>query len=477
MCAAGRGLAAAHAAGVVHRDFKPDNVLVDDDGRVRVTDFGLAQLAAVTAPPAGGTAEAAPGGAPALALTALTASGALVGTPAYMAPEQLRGAPADERSDLFSFCVVFWEALYGERPFAGRDLDELRAAVCAGTVRSPPERRSVPRTLHDAIRRGLQPAPADRPTSITDLLEAVDAAAASTPLRAHAPRRQAVLGEATLTMSVFAVRAVALGAAMHGLPPDELCARFGFDPERLADIDARVPVSDMVKLWNEVPRLVGDDDEAALVHDTHGGISMPPRHFTEFGMAYLLLVARRVTGAAIVPRRLALGHPAPQNLDEHLRVYGVRPSFGVEVLQLVLARADLDRASIKADAVLAEVLDSHAREQLARLPTAPELIEQVRFAVVHALASGELSIPAVARRLGISPRTLRRRLTDDHGTSFRAVVDELRADVARQWVREGTRAVAEVAFSLGFADERAFHHAFVRWTDMTPEQFRRRSRS
>src|SRR5262245_52939175 len=148
MCAAGRGLAAAHAAGVIHRDFKPDNVLVGDDGRVRVTDFGLAHLSALEANLPASPAVTASGRA---APITLTASGALIGTPAYMAPEQLRGHVADERSDLFSFCVTFWEVLYGERPFAGSDVVDLHAAVSAGRARPPPEGRDVPGALHRAI--------------------------------------------------------------------------------------------------------------------------------------------------------------------------------------------------------------------------------------------------------------------------------------------------------------------------------------
>jgi serine/threonine protein kinase len=99
---AGRGLAAAHAAGLVHRDFKPENVLLGRDGRVRVADFGLAEAA----PEPGGK------------LAALPAEwGLVLGTPAYMAPEQLRGIAVDARSDQFSFCVALFEALYG-RPSA-----------------------------------------------------------------------------------------------------------------------------------------------------------------------------------------------------------------------------------------------------------------------------------------------------------------------------------------------------------------------
>jgi hypothetical protein len=165
--AAGRGLAAAHRAGLVHRDFKPDNVLVGHDGRVVVGDFGLARL-----DPAG---AAAPGD-PALELTR---TGAVAGTPAYMSPEQFAGQPVDARSDQFSFCVTLWEALYGARPFA--DAAEpatfagLAAAVAAGRLREPADRRGVPRRIHAALRRGLAVSPDARFASIDALVGALTA--------------------------------------------------------------------------------------------------------------------------------------------------------------------------------------------------------------------------------------------------------------------------------------------------------------
>jgi class 3 adenylate cyclase/predicted Ser/Thr protein kinase len=226
LCAAGRGLSAAHAAGIVHRDFKPDNVLVGDDGRVRVTDFGLAQVGAGEAPAASGV-PAAPSGTPELALTALTASGALVGTPAYMAPEQLRGDPTDERSDLFSFCVAFWEALYGERPFAGRDLEELHTAVAAGAIRPPPEGRAVPRSLQDALRRGLQPARGDRPASMAALLAAIDAAVAPGAVRTAGELRE---------LTVYFFDLGKFDTLAEALPPDELVETLGLYLDEMSRI-------------------------------------------------------------------------------------------------------------------------------------------------------------------------------------------------------------------------------------------------
>lgn len=145
--AAARGLAAAHAAKLVHRDVKPENILVGNDGRVRLVDFGLAH-------------------------DGLADKGLHAGTPAYMSPEQHLGEPATSRSDQFALCVCLFEMLHGERPFRGSDLETLREAVTSGRI-AVVSRGDVPRWLDEVVRRGLSRRPEDRHASIDALLVAL----------------------------------------------------------------------------------------------------------------------------------------------------------------------------------------------------------------------------------------------------------------------------------------------------------------
>ncbi len=174
---AGRGLAAAHAVGLIHRDFKPDNVMVASDGRAWVFDFGLARSAADVEPaavpdPRRETDLIASGQRP---ISSMTVAGTVLGTPGYMAPEQHDGEVADARTDVFSFCVTLYEALYSERPFAGDTYGELVALVRAGEIRAAPLGVAVPTWLRQIVVRGLQPVPSDRWPDMPELLTALAA--------------------------------------------------------------------------------------------------------------------------------------------------------------------------------------------------------------------------------------------------------------------------------------------------------------
>jgi hypothetical protein len=172
--AAGRGLEAAHQAGLVHRDFKPQNVMVAKDGAVRVTDFGLASDFRSKVGEVEGALDALDGELSEHTV-ALTRTGVLIGTPLYMAPEQFEGEIAGARSDQFSFCVALYHALYGEWPFPVpvASFRVLREAVKAGRLREPPPGSQVPKWLRRILVRGLDVDPSRRFPSMVELLGAL----------------------------------------------------------------------------------------------------------------------------------------------------------------------------------------------------------------------------------------------------------------------------------------------------------------
>jgi hypothetical protein len=167
---AGRGLSAAHRLGVAHRDVKPENILVARNGRVLIGDFGLAGLTGSVEPAGDGSRSPA----------ALTQTGTLLGTPAYMAPEQHDGRPGDALSDQFSFCVSLFESLHGRRPFPGASAAEIAAAARAG--RRARGRDGVPRAIDRVVARGLAADPARRHRSMDELLAGLERARGATPL-------------------------------------------------------------------------------------------------------------------------------------------------------------------------------------------------------------------------------------------------------------------------------------------------------
>jgi tetratricopeptide (TPR) repeat protein len=189
---AGDGLAAAHAIGVVHRDFKPHNAMIDANGRVRVLDFGLAH--AHRGEPLARDEERP------VDEHATTLAGLIAGTPAYMAPEQIDGAAVDARADQFAFCVALWEALYGSRPYPGRHLAALRLAIEDRALAAPTHRRG-PARLRSVLARGLAASASARWPDMASLLVA---------LRAAARRRRTALlalGGATIVAGTLAFSA------------------------------------------------------------------------------------------------------------------------------------------------------------------------------------------------------------------------------------------------------------------------------
>lgn len=199
--AIGHGLAEAHAAGLVHRDVKPENILIATDGSALLSDFGLARIADVEDGRAAGVAPAT---------LELTTAGSMIGTPLYMAPEQLAGGAADPRSDQFAYCVTVYEALFGERPFAADTLDALARAIERGAP-GPAHRRGVPVRVWRALQRGLAVDPAKRWPAMADLVAQLERA------RSASRRHRASAAGATV---LAAAGAGAMAFALSAREPD-----------------------------------------------------------------------------------------------------------------------------------------------------------------------------------------------------------------------------------------------------------------
>ncbi len=268
--AAGRGLAAAHGAGLIHRDFKPANVLVDRAGRVAVTDFGLARASDDPDEAAGLTprpdlvelGSASQSGRRRLPEAQLTRVGALVGTPTYMAPEQHAGGTVTARSDQFAFCVALWEALYQQHPILDPAVHQSSlassVAIMAGELRPAPAGVQVPPRIDQALRRGLAVDPGQRwPT-----MEALLTALAPPPARARRwPWLLAMVGALGVGGAAAAL------VLTRGHADDQPCAEVVaerllpvWSPAAAAQVRARLATTEVAFAERAASRLVAQVD-------------------------------------------------------------------------------------------------------------------------------------------------------------------------------------------------------------------------
>ena len=298
--AAAEGLAAGHAAGIVHRDFKPDNMLVRLDGEVRVIDFGLARTEAEL-PTSSDEARLLPVDSD----LALTKTGTLMGTPAYMAPEQFKGETADARTDQFSFCVALYEALYGYRPFSGTSIHHLAANVLRGNVESPPRYTDVPERMMRVLLRGLEVDPIERYDDMNALLG---------ELPAERSRVWEVVLVAFIVL-VFGVVASAAGWAwLEDLRREERVAgiKAAYVAERGGDAEARLrhmQARDPAERYDE---LLLRGAEAKVHDDPVGAVAM-------------LKALEPDTPATLIPARLLAASAARSELQVRLVPVGAGP--------------------------------------------------------------------------------------------------------------------------------------------------------
>jgi tetratricopeptide (TPR) repeat protein/predicted Ser/Thr protein kinase len=248
---AAEGLAAAHAAGLVHRDFKPANVILADDGRTLVMDFGLARERGGAS--AASTRTTSPRDGPE-SDAAVTRDGSVVGTPLYMSPEQFLAQPADARSDQFAFCVVLFETLQGRHPWQATSLAELGARVVSGEIAPMPRR--IPRWLDRAVRRGLRVDASERHASMEALV-----AELRRGLRSRAPQWVALA--CVLAVAAAAVWLGRDGAGSSCAAPDSRMEAIWSPAVR--DRIAKMPnatlgaafgagLDDYVRTWHELRR-------------------------------------------------------------------------------------------------------------------------------------------------------------------------------------------------------------------------------
>jgi AraC-like DNA-binding protein len=226
-------------------------------------------------------------------------------------------------------------------------------------------------------------------------------------------------------------------------------------------------------LINTAVTLTIDESGDPVTFDVagEGGPAGVSRAYAEYCLGVFVLHVRAATGVSFPLRQVTFTHRLPPDVSEHERIFGCPVRFETERNRLVIDRAAWETPTSGAHSGVLGVLIEHAELLLSRLPRAPDLIERARRAIAGRLRGGDPSIGSVARELGMSERSLQRRLRE-HGFTFNGLADEVREATARLYLEQPDMALAEVGYLLGFADQSAFHRAFKRWTGLTPRQAR-----
>jgi tetratricopeptide (TPR) repeat protein len=411
MIGAGRGLAAAHAQGFVHRDFKPDNVMVEADAHARVMDFGLV-LGHASGPRAESEVDLdTPPGTD----LELTRAGAAVGTPPYMAPEQHAQGEVSPRSDQYAFCVTLWELLYGRRPFDASSLEEYAALKERGPGVPPSPARGGPRVpawLVRAMRRGLAPRPEDRHATMEALISelehgrrtvrrrfiaagalAIAVAGGSAPLLSAAARRRAEAACRTEATSVHDVWNDAAAETLEGA----LRAAGPTTPDATT-IARAIELLDAYSARWEAAR--GETCEAADVRgELDAGLSERARFCLDERRVALDVQIRELSGASAgAVHRFVTSADALPTIEvcldlESLRQDALPPQERRDRVmelrgELVRARTLAEAGEVPAAAALAR----RAREEAEALAWPPLLVEARVLVGTLAAEQGELAL-------------------------------------------------------------------------------------
>jgi AraC-like DNA-binding protein len=324
--------------------------------------------------------------------------------------------------------------------------------------------------------------------------------------------------------SLRTLRPLAAGLSARKIDPAKVLRESGVDPALLRDADARIAASTVHALWRRVDELSGDphfglrtamgihpgsfdvldyvcrncatvadglalycrytpllhdaiqavveldDDELRFRHTLTDGTALP-RQYAEFIIGSVLVIVRQASGHQVIPKAVYFIHPRPADIAPHRELFRGPITFGAGYNGFTLSRTDAERPLMDAQPGLFEVLEQHAEHLLAKHPRPDSFVAQVRAAILSELRTGSISVSTVARRLGTSERTLRRRLDADE-TTYQEQLAELRMNLATRYMAEEQLSVDEIALLLGFSDRTSFIRAFRRWTGRSPTEFR-----
>jgi AraC-like DNA-binding protein len=208
-----------------------------------------------------------------------------------------------------------------------------------------------------------------------------------------------------------------------------------------------------------------------IIRDVGSSVLHPAR--AEFALALALKLARDVTGIPIVPVQVAFAHRRPDDVSEHERFFRAPVRFAAGTNTMIVSAVDAARPLPGADAALSAIVRRRLDQVLpeAVAPTSAALSARVRRMLVEDLGQTTLTADSVARALAMSRRSMTRRLGEE-GTSFRAILDDVRAELSRALLQDRSLSIADVAFFLQYSEPAAFHRSFRRWTGQTPQHYR-----
>lgn len=329
-------------------------------------------------------------------------------------------------------------------------------------------------------------APPFPPESLEKVLAAAEAAGvARETLAAEAgidlSRAASGIGFAALARAYEAAARLS-GDAAFGLHLGELTAprTYGLLGHLVANSrtlgEAMANLGSFQGLWSQAVGFALDRSRGRLRLRYWQSDGLPPgrrRQESEQMLCALITAIRSAVGARVAPSEVRFEHAAPADLSEHKRIFGCRLLFGAKATELVLEGALLDLPIPEADAGLERLVRNQAEIELGRSLAEAPWQQRVRsLAGAAIMGNGDVSLAAIASAAGIGPRTLQRKLRLE-GRTWRALVDEIRAALARRLLEERRLSLAEIAFRLGYSQPSAFHRAFLRQTGTTPQAFRR----